>query len=291
MKTVFDVLRCPVCSSVLALSGRSLVCGARHTFDIASSGYVNLLPPGRKNNAVTGDRRDLVRARSSFLATGRYDAVSDAAADLVLQALADREPVFSDFGCGEGYHTCRIAQKVRSSLGDVVAVGIDASKYAAETGAKRAAKVGFSSFSEGGGGTLCFTAGNFFTPPVRDGSLSCVVSMFAPVAYDACSRALCNGGALVVVYPGRDHLIEIREEIYPEVKRTERSLDPPSGFRIAEKTEKKYKAILRDGDELRDLLGMTPFFCRVPDPAKERVLNSKLRAVTVDVSAALIIRS
>ncbi len=291
MKTIFDVIACPVCSGPLRIKEKSLVCGAGHSFDIASSGYVNLLPPGRKNNAVTGDRRDLVRARTRFLGTGLYDAVSDAAAELVLLAADGGEPVFADFGCGEGYHTCRIAQRVRSSRGSVVAVGIDASKYAAEAGAKRAAGRGFSSFSsESGENALSFVAGNFFTPPIAEDSLSCVVSMFAPVAYDACLSTLHRDGAIVVVFPGPDHLIEIREKIYPEVRREERSLDPPPEFREAEKRQTKYSARLAGEEELSDLLGMTPFFCRIPVSAKERVLSSGLRDVTVDVTSVLLVR-
>ena len=288
MKTIYDVVACPVCAGALRLRDKSLVCEAGHTFDVASSGYVNLLPPGRKNNAVTGDRRDLVRARSAFLGTGLYDAVSDEAANLVLSFIG-YDPVFADFGCGEGYHTCRIAHRVRGELGSVLAVGVDASKYAAEAGAKRAKRAGFSSFEGNGDGTLSFVAGNFFTPPVRDGALSCVVSMFAPVAYDACRRTLREGGALVVLYPGPDHLIELREAIYPEVRREERTLDAPPFLREAEKKEIKYSALLDGGEQLADLLGMTPFFCRVPESAKERVLSSGLRKVTVDVTAEALI--
>ncbi len=290
MSCVFDVIACPVCSGRLFTREKSLVCEAGHTFDTASSGYVNLLPPGRKNNAVTGDRKDLVRARSRFLGTGLYDAVSDAAAELVLSALRGKEPVLADFGCGEGYHTFRIASDVAENLGGVTAVGIDASKYAAEAGAKRAKRGGFSSFSETGGRELCFVAGNYFTPPVRENSLSCVVSMFAPIAYGACLRALRSDGALVALFPGPDHLIELREAIYPEVKKEERSLDVPRGFRTAEKTEKKYKASLGGAEVLGDLLGMTPFGCRVPEAAKERAFDSGLGTVTVDVCAVLLER-
>ena len=49
MKNVFDLIVCPVCGSRLEKNGGSLFCtgeGRRHTFDIASEGYVNLLPPG-----------------------------------------------------------------------------------------------------------------------------------------------------------------------------------------------------------------------------------------------------
>ena len=36
------VLACPVCGGSLQLQERSLVCDARHSFDLAKQGYVNL---------------------------------------------------------------------------------------------------------------------------------------------------------------------------------------------------------------------------------------------------------
>lgn len=284
MKTVYDVIVCPVCGGRLEPVGGSLLCfGAerRHTFDRASSGYVNLLPPGRKSNAGSGDRRDLVRARTDFLNTGKYDPVSDAVASFALRVAEGRECfVLADFGCGEGYHTCRVAEALRSRGVPAVAVGFDASKYAVETGAKRASRLGIDD-------TLSFFAGNYFHPPVAPSSVSCVVTMFAPVAYGAAEAILEKDGAMITVVPGPDHLIELRRLLYREVE--VRSGDPaiPDPFFVADRVRIRYGTDLSDA-EAASLFGMTPFFCRAPAEARERVLSAGGMTVTVDVNVLLI---
>ena len=39
---------CPVCSQQLTVKEKSYICKNRHTFDISSKGYVNLLPANKK---------------------------------------------------------------------------------------------------------------------------------------------------------------------------------------------------------------------------------------------------
>ena len=43
---------CPVCGEKLSENGRSLVCKKGHSFDLAKSGYVNLLPVSRKRTRI-----------------------------------------------------------------------------------------------------------------------------------------------------------------------------------------------------------------------------------------------
>ena len=108
----------------------SIVCENGHTFDIASSGYVNLLPPGKNKNSHTGDDKTMIKARCDFLSLGLYDGISDAAADAAIPHLpADESISVVDAGCGEGYHICRIADRLHEKTGRAVtAIGFDASK-------------------------------------------------------------------------------------------------------------------------------------------------------------------
>ncbi len=288
MGNVYDVIVCPVCGARLEKNGGSLYCrGARpHTYDIASEGYVNLLPPGKKNNAKTGDRRDLIRSRTRFLETGKYDRISDAVVSLIVNHVSRDGTdglALADLGCGEGYHTCRIAEGLRSSGVRPEAVGLDASKHGAAAGAKRAAKAGFSSLDLNEGGPfLCFFAGNIFRPPVADSALDCAISMFAPVAGAEAARIIRPGGALVVTGSGPDHLIEMRRMIYDDVRVREREAREIDGFRIAAEERLTYRIDLEDSEKISDLFGMTPFACRVPESVGERVTSLDGMTVTVD---------
>ena len=77
-------LRCPVCAGTLERRAGAYVCSAGHSFDIAKSGYVNLLLNSAQGRH--GDDKLMVRARRDFLNKGYYDrfitAVADAAAAL-----------------------------------------------------------------------------------------------------------------------------------------------------------------------------------------------------------------
>ena len=72
------VLCCPVCGADMEAAEKILYCTGerKHCYDIASSGYINLLPPGKASNAKTGDDRRMLRARSAFLDTGAYEKFS-----------------------------------------------------------------------------------------------------------------------------------------------------------------------------------------------------------------------
>lgn len=76
-------LRCPVCAGALEKRAGAYLCPKNHSFDIAKSGYVNLLLNSSQGHH--GDDKLMVRARRDFLDKGYYDrfiaAVADAAAE------------------------------------------------------------------------------------------------------------------------------------------------------------------------------------------------------------------
>lgn len=61
-----SIFICPVCGEKLDRSGKSYICPNRHTFDMAKSGYVNLLPTNN-SGSVHGDNKLMLRARREFL--------------------------------------------------------------------------------------------------------------------------------------------------------------------------------------------------------------------------------
>ena len=105
------ILSCPICGNPLQTENRSLRCANRHSFDLAKSGYVNLLPGG----GTHGDNDQMVKARTAFLSKGCYAFLRDQ----LKQELAN-EPVhtFADLGCGEGYYTSVIEAEEKYGFDD-----------------------------------------------------------------------------------------------------------------------------------------------------------------------------
>ena len=62
---------CPVCKNELNKTGKSFICSNGHCFDMAKSGYVNLLLKSTGGNH--GDNKLMVSARRDFLDKGYYD--------------------------------------------------------------------------------------------------------------------------------------------------------------------------------------------------------------------------
>lgn len=264
-----NIFICPICSSTLVSDGKTYRCtgGKVHCYDAASSGYVNLLPPGKMNNAKAGDQREMLRARVNFLSTGKYDKISCTIAEMIEENLPHREIVVLDAGCGEGHHICNIAEKLACR-----AVGLDASKHGAEMGAKAARRRG---------ADVRFAAGNIFSMPVSDGSIDAVVSMFAPVPAEECARVLRDDGVLCVCASGRDHLIEMRQIIYDEVRDSFTGIKTPEGFELAREKEIKYKETVAGG-EIKNLFTMTPFYHRSPRQGRERLEATDSLEITVN---------
>ena len=98
-------LRCPVCAGALEKRAGAYLCPKNHSFDIAKSGYVNLLLNSSQGHH--GDDKLMVRARRDFLDKGYYDrfiaAVADAAAEFT-----PPEATVLDAGCGEGIYSLAV---------------------------------------------------------------------------------------------------------------------------------------------------------------------------------------
>lgn len=252
--SVFSLMRCPVCGGDLSLSadGRSLLCERRHTFDLASSGYVNLLAPGKKNNAMAGDPKEMVRARSLFLSGGAYNGISDE-----LNRLIGKGGVCVDCGCGEGFYTERA-----SVLCDTT-IGFDASKHAAEHGAKSARRAGITN--------LHYFAANIFDLPLKDGCADTVINLFAPVAREEFLRILKPGGRLIVGASGKRHLMGMKRVLYDTPYENEENDLILEGFERICRSTVFYEAEITGCERIRALFTMTPYYFRTSQADAERL--------------------
>lgn len=255
-------LRCPICGSPLRREGNSLYCGRErpHCFDIAKSGYVTLT----RASGSAGDDRDMVRARTAFLASRAYEPLAKAITD-ALEAISPR--VIIDAGCGEGYYTNHIA----SALPDAEVYGFDLSKYACDRAAKSARAADNGAF---------FGVSSLFELPIRDSSADAVINLFAPVAENEFARVLRGGGLLIIAAAGRRHLYELKHALYSEAYENEGRHDLPAGFEPIRHERLTYRFLCR-GENIRDLFLMTPYAFRT-----SRSDAAKLDALTeLDITA------
>jgi 23S rRNA (guanine745-N1)-methyltransferase len=100
-----NFLICPICKTSLHRKDRSLICEKNHSYDFAKSGYINLLNPGKMNNARAGDSKEMISARTRFFESGCYEMIRQTLCEIVSSLSPS---VVVDAGCGEGYYTAKI---------------------------------------------------------------------------------------------------------------------------------------------------------------------------------------
>lgn len=250
---------CPVCREKLTLQGKSYVCKNRHSFDISSSGYVNLLTGQGKNH---GDDNEMISARRRFLLSGHYSPLCDLIVEKCRKASS---AALLDIGCGEGYYTKRI----KDALPDCTVCGFDVSKKAAEKAAKL------------GGLHICVASA--YHSPYEDGFFDCAVNIFSPLCKEEIRRTLRPGGTFIYAVPESDHLYEIKAAVYDLPRTKEMKSELLEGFVLTGKTELRYEMDL-DNKALTDLFAMTPYVHKTSEADKNKLLQRERMTVTAAFS-------
>ena len=204
------VLACPVCGGSLQLQERSLVCDARHSFDLAKQGYVNLYR-GKPINEYT---KESFQERQTILEKGMYAHLLEEICDFLTKTYgqdaaevsgADSKPakkVLLDAGCGEGYYTREIAQRLGAQL---ELYGTDLSRDSIQLAAGTANGMG------SGPADIKWFVSDIGRLPVADKSVDYVLDIFTSANYQEFQRVLADGGYLIKVIPGEGHVKELRE--------------------------------------------------------------------------------
>lgn len=267
----FDALACPLDGGPLAPIDNAWRCENGHSFDVARQGYVHLLPVQKKRSRDPGDSKEMVAARQRFLNAGFYGKIADVVSDLSMQALpGGRTASVLDAGCGEGYYLRHLA----GVAGDkrLATIGVDISKWAILAASKQDRH---SRWGVGSNANL----------PVLPESLDLVLCLFGFPVYGEFLRVLRPGGQVLQVDAGADHLRELREIIYPELKpANEAAAAVPAGFRSVGSQEIRFDLFLPDGNRIADLLAMTPHFYRASAEGLEKAVALESLAVTVNAT-------
>lgn len=250
---------CPNCGRPLACEPHRLACPAGHSFDLAKSGYVNLLLSRQSGPKRHGDDKRMVKARSTFLQKGHYAPMRQ---ELLRQglAIASENMVVLDAGCGEGYYTAALAELLRQQGLCPHVAGIDISKEALQEAAKRDRQ------SE-------YAVASCFHLPVGDGSVDLLLSVFAPCCGEEFLRVLRPGGSFLMVIPLENHLYGLKQAIYEKPYRNEvKPYDLP-GFRLEECRELRYQITLHGQEEIESLFMMTPYYYKTGAADQQKLLT------------------
>jgi 23S rRNA (guanine745-N1)-methyltransferase len=179
---------------------RRVVCPRGHSFDIARSGYINLLQPQDRRSKQPGDTAAALEGRRRLHDRGVTGPLLDAIAEVISGAPDD---IVLDAGCGDGFYLGSLAR-----LTGFDGRGVDISVPAVDAAARRYPECEW----------IVANADRFV--PYADRSFSIVQSITARMNAGEFRRVLRDDGRLLVALPAPEDLIELRGAGRDRVART-----------------------------------------------------------------------
>ncbi len=258
---------CPKCKEKLEKSGNSYKCPNSHSFDIAKSGYVNLLLGSKGGNH--GDNKLMAVSRRDFLNKGYYEKFADELVKTVKE-FSKPHDLLIDCGCGEGYYTARIADNVKN----ITVSGFDISKNAIAMAAKRSKNISLAVASS-------------FSIPLVDETADILLEIFSPHSESEFKRILKKGGYMIMAIPLENHLYSLKRAVYDRAYKNSVNGFGIDGFELVKNTEVKYTAHIDSNDDIKNLFMMTPYYYKTGEKEQER-LNT-LQELSVELEFSILV--
>jgi 23S rRNA (guanine745-N1)-methyltransferase len=210
-----SMLLCPVrnCQMALGRVERRLLCPRGHSFDVARSGYINLLQPQERRSKQPGDTLAAVAARRRLHDRGVTGPLLDGIAEMVGARPSD---IVLDAGCGDGFYLGSLASQTGFD-----AHGVDISTTAVDAAARRYR----------GCEWIVANADRFL--PYAERSFSIVLSITGRMNAGEFRRVLRDDGSLLVALPAPEDLVELRGAGRDRVDRTVKTF--AEGFTLVDR--------------------------------------------------------
>lgn len=257
------MLKCPNCGGILQKVENQYRCERHHHFDCAKEGYVNLMLHYQKTQ---GDNQLLVEARTQFLKLDYYAFLKETLIDLIHYF---PHQTILDAGCGEGYYTNAFANHFPN------VIGIDLSKYAI----KRASK----------NSKAHYLINSIQDIALQNNSVDIITNIFSFRNYAEFHRVLKKEGYLIEVVPYVNHLVELKQVLYDEVKHNEETSYDTQLFEKIDRIIVQDKKQLTQ-DELQKLFAMTPYYYKTSLEDKKKLEKVTSMIVTFSFVVNIYVR-
>ncbi|ANB57524.1 methyltransferase domain protein [Anoxybacillus sp. B7M1] len=269
------IFRCPVCSAAMELQHvKSLECINRHTFDLSKVGYVNLFTHSPKVKY----EKQMFEARRLLCQAGLFAPMNQVIGDYMIHELVDTDQVIKllDAGCGEGSHLFHLKKYVeRKTASRLLGVGIDLAKEGVYIAAREYPN-------------LIWCVADIANCPFRDRQFHFIMNILSPANYAEFQRVLMNGGTMIKVVPGKQHLQEIREYFYGQTARKAYTNDRTiqrfqDDFRITAIERVTYKAAIAQ-EWMAAVIQMTPLSWGIAAEKQQQALRMEVNEITMDLT-------
>lgn len=253
-----NILQCPLCGSGINVKNSSMLCKKGHCYDIASAGYVNMVPAAK---AQKGYDVDFFTSRRHMMEAGLYDTVVEALLNILPKS---SDSTIVDAGCGDGYYAHKFFEHTNGQV-----FAFDLSKDAVKIGAKNSNDV-------------CWIVADLARLPVKNESADYIFNIYSPANYSEFHRVMKKDGLLIKVVPGENHQIELRKALHSKDN------SEYSNNQVVDHFKRNFELIDRvsvsscidiDGDMLRHLLNMSPLMFDIDE---KQVQNIDIPAITIE---------
>ncbi len=252
---------CPICGNELNRDSveKHLFCDNNHHFDIAKSGYVNLLMSQQLKVKHHGDDKLMVRSRRDFLNKGYYNVLLEKISKTLLNYTRNGCTML-DAGCGECWYTSNIYDYLILNHIKPEMLAVDISKDALALGAKR-------------NPDIKRAVASVYRLPIKAASCDIILSLFAPFSGDEFSRILKADGIIVRVIPLEKHLLRLKAAVYDTVyANTVENLEF-DGFDLLESQEIRDTIHLQCTEDILNVFTMTPYYYKTGAKDQEKLAH------------------
>ncbi|MBD8499486.1 methyltransferase domain-containing protein [Paenibacillus sp. CAU 1523] len=276
----------------MRVQSRSLVCGKRHSFDIAKHGYVNLLS---RTHATKYDKQ-LFTARSAISADGFFAPMIEAVYAAIARAVGPTVNGLKmlDAGCGEGSLLSDIQRRLMEhSHGKHLGVGIDIAKEGISLASRRgvrdsAASRALKGYRDHEALDTIWCVADLANCPFANQSFDVILNVLSPANYTEFQRLLEKDDFLVKVVPNHAYLQQLRGLFYNQVDKNVYSNEQTLAlfrrqFELLDVQYIQYEYVL-NRRQLRQLIEMAPLAWGVSKERIQEVIDCDQMKITFDYS-------